>query len=365
MAYNKNQHFVPRCHLRPFSLNGEGRAINLFNLDLGRAISNAPLRSQCSADYFYGPDKRLDDAIKFIEESYAGITQKLRRSSGSLTAYHRAVLSLFAFLQHLRTDAAARAAFERFASMCDAPGAPAIVATREAISEAVTMAMLTFAETMRIVDDLNLCIVRNRTKLPFVTSDNPSILTNRFYLQRRETKGRGFGVKNSGTLFILPMAPDLCCLLYDRDIYSIPHQGGWLNICREQDIVALNDHQYLNCATQIYFGDWEGRGEVAAAARDAKERRPIARHSVTHAVLDRETRWGKRYAVKDRAELKTGDEVLIHVALNHASPVAWPSFLRFRSDRKIYSNDSANGFVRAWCLEQGFVGGSGYRRIRL
>lgn len=33
MASNKNQHFVPRCHLRPFTRDTEGKVINLFNLD--------------------------------------------------------------------------------------------------------------------------------------------------------------------------------------------------------------------------------------------------------------------------------------------------------------------------------------------
>ena len=32
MPSNKNQHFVLRCHLKPFTLNGEGVAINIFNI---------------------------------------------------------------------------------------------------------------------------------------------------------------------------------------------------------------------------------------------------------------------------------------------------------------------------------------------
>jgi hypothetical protein len=30
MASHKNQHFVPRCYLKPFSLDGKGFAINLY-----------------------------------------------------------------------------------------------------------------------------------------------------------------------------------------------------------------------------------------------------------------------------------------------------------------------------------------------
>ena len=57
MADNKNQHFVPKAHLKPFSVDGEGKAIHLFNLDAGRAIPNAAVRKQCSHDYLW-PWKR-------------------------------------------------------------------------------------------------------------------------------------------------------------------------------------------------------------------------------------------------------------------------------------------------------------------
>lgn len=67
MADNKNQHFVPKAHLKPFSVDGEGKAIHLFNLDAGRAIPNAAVRKQCSHDYLYGRDAQLERAIQTIE----------------------------------------------------------------------------------------------------------------------------------------------------------------------------------------------------------------------------------------------------------------------------------------------------------
>lgn len=54
MAFNKNQHFVPKVHLRPFSLDGENLSISLINLRQMKPIPNAPVKNQCSSDYFYG-----------------------------------------------------------------------------------------------------------------------------------------------------------------------------------------------------------------------------------------------------------------------------------------------------------------------
>ena len=45
MPAHKNQHFVPRCALKPFSLDGNGKAINLFNIKSKLAIENAPVKT--------------------------------------------------------------------------------------------------------------------------------------------------------------------------------------------------------------------------------------------------------------------------------------------------------------------------------
>lgn len=67
MASNKNQHFVPRCYLRPFTINCNNKAINLFNIDKQKFIKNAPVKHQCSRDYFYGEDLIIEKALQPIE----------------------------------------------------------------------------------------------------------------------------------------------------------------------------------------------------------------------------------------------------------------------------------------------------------
>jgi hypothetical protein len=50
--------------------------------------------------------------------------------------------------------------------------------------------MRIFAEEMDIIDDLKLCLIRNRTSIPFVTSDDPAVMTNRWYLADYRNLGR-------------------------------------------------------------------------------------------------------------------------------------------------------------------------------
>ncbi len=78
MPENKNQHFVPRCALRPFTLDGAGLAINLFNISRLLAIQNAPVKSQCARDYLYGKgDRCAENLLTRLEGQYARIVSQL------------------------------------------------------------------------------------------------------------------------------------------------------------------------------------------------------------------------------------------------------------------------------------------------
>ena len=45
MPDNKNHHYVSRCHFKPFTLNEEGKAINLYTSVKQRLIPKVPLAS--------------------------------------------------------------------------------------------------------------------------------------------------------------------------------------------------------------------------------------------------------------------------------------------------------------------------------
>lgn len=300
MPDNKNQHFVPRCHLKPFTVRGEGRSINLVNLDRMTAIPGAPVKSQCSGDYFYGHDAKLERAIRFVEEGYARGVQDLLDNRPRLLPGHRMVLLRFILLQHLRTEAASRRAFEMTRVMLEMPGVEVeggVPAFRDAIRAAVREAMRIYAELMGIIDDLKICLVRNDTGIPFVTSDDPAVMTNRWQLQDPRAQGLAFGTKSAGLLFFLPISPDVSCVLYDGDVYTLDHAGGWIATRRASDVAALNEHQILNCYANLYFRDWQTRHIVLDAIAQAAPRRPAARQEVYYAVRDRTEGEWTRYAV--------------------------------------------------------------------
>lgn len=112
MATNKNQHFVPRVHLRAFATPTTEDAIHLYNIDRDKVVLNAPLKHQCSRDYFYGRDARLDEAIQAVEREYGRVMRGLHDSQSSFSDEDRVSLIIFWYLQYLRTEAACRRSVE-------------------------------------------------------------------------------------------------------------------------------------------------------------------------------------------------------------------------------------------------------------
>ena len=99
MPEHKNQHYVPRCHFKPFSVNGEGNAINLLNLAERKLVRCAPIKGQCASPYIYGEDLGIEKALQRIEGEYARIIRLVLKSAHDVTAGDIEVLRLFTAVQ--------------------------------------------------------------------------------------------------------------------------------------------------------------------------------------------------------------------------------------------------------------------------
>ncbi len=93
-------------------IDGADRTINLYNIDRDRFVEHSPVKSQCSGDYSYGKDPRLEKAIKTVGDSYGAAVREILQPGYVLTDEHRTSLKLFWLLQYLRTEAASRRAVE-------------------------------------------------------------------------------------------------------------------------------------------------------------------------------------------------------------------------------------------------------------
>jgi Protein of unknown function (DUF4238) len=364
MASHKNQHFVPRCHLRPFSLNADGFAINIFNIDRCSGIRNAPVKGQCAGDYFYGHDLRLEKLLQKSEGMYASTLSNIIERCDRLTENDKFVLRHFCYLQYCRTEAMATQAALFLSEMAEIASDGDVPAEwRTTMRDAVLIGMHTFARTMNVVEDLKVCLIQNRTNTQFITSDNPSVLTNRWYIQNPKAAGLSAGAGNAGALFFLPLTPNIMCVVYDGGVYSMPNETGWINIHNASDVDAFNQHQFLNCLANVYFSDWSNLPDIEQAFGQAQRYRPVERHKIITATLDREDRWSKRFRVVARNELEPRGEALLHVKLITPTPSRWPSVLKWRPSPRIYSNGTGTGFVRRSRINDYGYPGTPYSRV--
>jgi hypothetical protein len=365
MADNKNQHFVPRAHFRPFTVNGKGKAIHLYNIDRMKAVLNAPVKNQCSADYFYGRDRRLEDAIQFLEGHYAARVRVLEQSNPALTAKEAIVLRRFIYLQHLRTEAAARTVADFTAAMLSVQGSDFDIPSRsDAVKISVLAAMRSYAETMKYVDDLKLRIIRNTSSVRFITSDDPVVMTNRWHQNSPLTKSLPFGMLSAGLVIFMPLTPTLQALLFDGDVYSVQHKSGFVDVTNDSDAVACNQLQALCCSQNLYFKDRDSELSVRSLVDAVADRRLPSKFVVTHAVKDESSETHMRYQVMHDPDVREYGEVLVHAKSTRPIPPMWPSFLKYRRKGKVYTNGTRAGFRReaTMLLEQG---GPQWRKITL
>lgn len=329
MATNKNQHFVPRCYLRPFTGNGEGRSINVFNIDRAKLILGAPVKNQCSKDYFYGSNQYLENAIQAVEGAYSEQIKSLLGGAVAISQSASIVLRRFWLLQNMRTEAASVRAVELSTGLAEAldPDGRDFALT---IKEAVQLAMHAYAESMTCIDDLNLCLIRNTSSRPFVTSDDPAILTNRWHFHRQLHLTRSFGLGSAGVIGMLPISEILLCVLYDAEFYDITAPNGFADISSDSDVELVNEHQFLNCHANIYTRT-ESEHFLLNQLNQAMSRRIYPSRETTYSVRDCEVEGGDlvRYKVVN-SKPNEPHEALIHSRQLHASPRAWPSFLRWK-----------------------------------
>ena len=208
MASNKNQHFVPQCYLKNFAKDESKAAICLYNLDRKKLIKNAPIKNQCSKNYFYGEDLILEKALQPIEGQFSEMIRTIKKPGYILTEGDKVFFKEFWLLQYIRTEefskSIARSTEKDVETLFS-------IDIKMNIKEVVRKSMYLIKKNRHLVDDLKFCILENNTKTDFITSDNPAILTNRWhFLIRKHNLGLSDCNQQEAYLFYLSHLNYLC-----------------------------------------------------------------------------------------------------------------------------------------------------------
>lgn len=346
MADYKNQHFVPKTHFKPFSIDGAGHAVNMYLVERDRPVFAASIRGQCAKPYLYGKDGRLERLLGHLEARYGQLMSCLADERYRLNTDDEWLLRYFILLQSRRTVEQIEHGFARMSEMAhffqkaeEAHGNqwdPMNTPTRERVMQEL---MLSVHKQMQnhVLDDLKVVIVRNKTRHEFVTSDDPAVTTNRWLLQRKSINI--FGTNAAGLLMFLPLGPRLLALLYDPAVYNVNAAAPKkVDLTKEADVAAFNGHQYMRAVASVYFSRKEDASRVACEFKAALSFRPEAWDRFTVARKNGGTASHTHYTVGTADEVSKENEIMFHLAREWPLPKSWPSILRYRS--------SAEGFTR-------------------
>lgn len=345
MPENKNQHFVPRAYLRNFSASDGRKEICLYNIRRDIFVNRAPIKNQCSKDYFYGTDD-LEHALAEIEAKYAQVVSRgLLLNPPIIVEGLADFLRLFMMIQMVRTEANVlkrRAFFQMMDAMVDLPpDHPLMKDWVEPTSVEHARDSILFADQAReSISDLGITFVCNKSQKRFITSDDPVLFTNRLYTQRM--KEGNFGIGNAGAIFYLPLSPNMAAVLYDADVYSLPKRGIVTTLNSSADVEILNLLVFQNARENLYMvskGDFSpGQAVEWKSSRLDK----WGRSRVAAKVREDDT--GTYFEEVDETPAEGG--YLMIMSQDHPRPLSWPKILRFRQDARAYSNDSGAGLVR-------------------
>lgn len=351
MPSNKNHHFVPRVHFKPFSFGREGKAINLVNIERGQAIQNASVSGQCSKSYFYGTDAIVEKGLGYFEGRYGQIVRALE-AHDSLSGDDHEALRLFMLLQFMRTEAAGKMAAATFSGGKDrmfvgewAEQRPPAIPNRDIMVMALSIAL----KVRDTIADLKMCIFANDTRIDFITSDNPAIAINRWSWQRQ--RDHRFGLASSGLILSLPLSPRMSLCYFDRGTYSCPGNGPmYRTLADHRDVQVLNELQILNAEENVYFANWRSRKTLLTQVNAVKERRPAERVLFKVFVEDEngtdgfhDGQWYRRATADEIA--RPMPKIVMHSPV-YPIPSRWISGLRIRPRPQVFTNGSAAGYVR-------------------
>jgi hypothetical protein len=347
LSDNKNQHFVPRCHFRPFTLAEKGKALNLYNMKQDQCVPNAPVKGQCSRDFFYGEDLKLEKSLQAIEGIYATIIRYLQGGSvpddGQIWS-----LRAFAYLQHRRTQAAvddARIMREGVASQAYSGSEhlrPRLDFSHKAMMVA---AMKLYLTTHTYIDDLKCAVGVNTTDMGFVTSDDPVALTNRFFHQR--LKNNVYGIANSGALIYMPLTPRHVLICWDPWCYWLPQKrGNSVEISDPSDVAAINALQYQRAGVNVYFSGWETRQNVRDSCRYVRsvssDKQPIFQK---FAYAGREA-GTEHFVAGTQDEVDASKHSMIVARAVKSEPISWCSLPKWRDKIRTVNTGSAAQHIR-------------------
>lgn len=259
MANNKKQHYVPQFYLRRFS--NDKKSINIWNISREHRIEHAKLKNQCYKNYFYGQENNLEEALSSVEAKAAQILREITGNDAALPLplVDHFNLIVYVLLQYGRTLHSADTTNEAMDDLAkyvlqgsEAENNIDLSKIQIGLKNAPSFSLGIVASGYPYLLDLDYKLLVNKTRIEFVTSDNPVVLYNQLLSYRKFVSNTGLCTK--GLQVFLPVDPHHVLLFYDRDVYTVGNKKTMIvEVRRSRDVVHLNGLQVCAALNNVYF----------------------------------------------------------------------------------------------------------------
>ena len=299
MANKKNNHFVPKSYLKRFC-SGSERQIGLYNLKSGRSVDDAPIKTQCSRDYFYTKNPIFEDEFSKLEMRQKELLSKIietrrvpERQSSDRAALSSSILfqagrtaTSAAHRDHLTTEFGKAVLKYELADGDRAALLEYLPALKITQSNTVMESIAEHLVMWPLIDDLDCTLFLNESEEDFLTSDHPVARCNS--LPPSRTPAPSIGFASRGLIIVYPISPRALLLLSDFEVYKVEknHDGAAI-LKGRRDVVEMNLAQCWGAYENLYFasqarvdatlGAFRKRSTVERPLPSSLEERPVHR----------------------------------------------------------------------------------------
>ena len=257
----RNQHYVPRFHLKRFCVDGNERVIRLFNVRSQKFVASANLYNQASHDYYYGRDGFVEDQLQIMEEIFAGMLNRIVASSQPPKHNSEEFENLMSFLvvTDLRNPISRDSMLGSMKAVTDLlmkDGTDEIKAAFKGqtpeLSNPGAFQLQYANKVIPTLFDLHVKLIDNKTSVPFILSDNPVAKYNQFFEDKpKHTSSSGYG--HEGLQIFVPLTPRYSVIVYDSRMYYVgSRKGKIVTISNPEDVHQLNTLQLLNSYHNVF-----------------------------------------------------------------------------------------------------------------
>lgn len=255
-------HYVSKFYLRNFSGND---SIGLYNFARKEFTDEAAIRRTGGRDFLYGKDSSLEDWFQNLEGIWATIIRNiLLYEKYPVDSTEYAHLLMFVYLSSVRIAEIADEC--KKATLEEGKNAARMLADQgkieisdeflENLDVQINRPNLPYIQGMRkmipIISDLCPLIIVNESKLGFITSDNPVVKYNQWFLERGYRHPYGFA--HMGCQCFVPLSARICFCLYDDIVYKNQFGcKGRIRLYGEKEIEELNRLFLQNSYEEIYY----------------------------------------------------------------------------------------------------------------